>query len=107
MAKISQIIEDPDRLELIVKDIINHFEERKDMVADHAMVVAYSRKAAYIMYKKFIELRPDYKEVVNMIITPSNKDPEDMQKAVGTKNDKKSWKLDLKTKQMILMKNLK
>ena len=93
MAKISQIIEDPDRLELIVKDIISHFEERKDMVADHAMVVAYSRKAAYIMYKKFIELRPDYKDVVNMIITPSNKDPEDMQKAVGTKNDKKDLEI--------------
>ena len=96
MARISQIIEDPDRLELIVKDIISHFEERKDMVADHAMVVAYSRKAAYIMYKKFIELRPDYKEVVNMIITPSNKDPEDMQKAVGTKNDKKDLEIRFK-----------
>ena len=96
MAKISQIIEDPDRLELIVKDIISHFEERKDMVADHAMVVAYSRKAAYTMYKKFIELRPDYKDVVNMIITPSNKDPEDMQKAVGTKNDKKDLEIRFK-----------
>lgn len=96
MAKISQIIEDPDRLELIVKDIISHFEERKDMVADHAMVVAYSRKAAYTMYKKFIELRPDYKNVVNMIITPSNKDSEDMQKAVGTKNDKKDLEIRFK-----------
>lgn len=96
MAKISQIIEDPDRLKLIVKDIISHFEERKDMVADHAMVVAYSRKAAYTMYKKFIELRPDYKDVVNMIITPSNKDPEDMQKAVGTKNDKKDLEIRFK-----------
>lgn len=96
MANISQVIEDPDRLELIVKDIISHFEERKDMVADHAMVVAYSRKAAYTMYKKFIELRPDYKDVVNMIITPSNKDPEDMQKAVGTKNDKKDLEIRFK-----------
>ena len=96
MAKISQIIEDPDRLELIVKDIISHFEERKDMEADHAMVVAYSRKAAYIMYKKIIELRPDYKDVVNMIITPSNKDSEEMQKAIGTKNDKKELEIRFK-----------
>lgn len=96
MAKISQVIEDPDRLELIVKDIINHYEERKDMVADHAMVVAYSRKAAYIMYKKFIELRPDYIDVVKMIITPSNKDPEEMQKLIGTKNDKKELEIRFK-----------
>ena len=96
MAKISQVIEDPDRLELIVKDIINHYEERKDMVADHAMVVAYSRKAAYTMYKKFIELRPDYIDVVKMIITPSNKDPEEMQKLIGTKNDKKGLEIRFK-----------
>ena len=96
MAKISQVIEDSDRLELIVRDIINHFEERKDMVADHAMVVAYSRKAAYTMYQKFLELRPDYKDVVNMIITPSNKDSEEMQKAIGTKNDKKELEIRFK-----------
>lgn len=89
MANISQVIEDPDRLELIVKDIINHYEDRKDMVADHAMVVAYSRKSAHIMYQIFLKLRPDYKDVVNMIITPSNKDSEEMQKDIGTKSDKK------------------
>lgn len=97
MAKISQVIEDPDRLELIVKDIIDHYEERKDMAANHAMVVAYSRKSAYTMYKKFLELRPDYEDVVNMIITPSNKDPEDMQKAIGTKGDKKELERKFKS----------
>lgn len=97
MARISQVIEDPDRLELIVKDIINHYEERKDMTANRAMVVAYSRKSAYTMYKKFLELRPDYKEVVNMIITPSNKDPEEMQYAIGTKNDKKELERKFKS----------
>lgn len=89
MARISQVIEDPDRLELIVKDIINHYEERKDMTANHAMVVAYSRKSAYTMYRKFLELRPDYRDKINMIITPSNKDSEEMQLAIGTKSDKK------------------
>ncbi len=99
MAKISQIIEDPDRLELIVKDIITHYEERKNMSADHAMVVAYSRKSAYIMYKKFLELRPDYKDVVNMVITPSNKDPEDMQQVIGTKGDKKELERRFKSEE--------
>ena len=97
MAKISQVIEDPDRLELIVKDIIEHYEERKNMTADHVMVVAYSRKSAYTMYKKFIELRPDYENVVNMIVTPSNKDPEEMQKAIGTKGDKKELERKFKS----------
>jgi type I restriction enzyme R subunit len=52
------------------------------MDADHIMVVAYSRKSAYTMYKKFLELKPEYKDVVHMIITPSNKDDEEMQKAI-------------------------
>lgn len=100
MATISQVIEDPDRLELIVKDIISHYEERKNMTADHVMVVAYSRKSAYTMYKKFLELRPDYEDVVNMIITPSNKDSEEMQKAIGTKGDKKNLKENSKVKNL-------
>lgn len=99
MATISQVIEDPDRLELIVKDIISHYEERKNMIADHVMVVAYSRKSAYTMYKKFLELRPDYEDVVNMIITPSNKDSEEMQKAIGTKGDKKELERKFKSEE--------
>lgn len=99
MATISQVIEDPDRLELIVKDIISHYEERKNMTADHVMVVAYSRKSAYTMYKKFLELRPDYEDVVNMIITPSNKDSEEMQKAIGTKGDKKELERKFKSEE--------
>lgn len=99
MARISQVIEDPSRLELIVKDIISHYEERKDITANHVMVVAYSRKSAYTMYKKFLELRPDYEDVVNMIITPSNKDPEDMQKAIGTKTDKKELERKFKSEE--------
>lgn len=99
MATISQVIEDPDRLELIVKDIISHYEERKNMTADHVMIVAYSRKSAYTMYKKFLELRPDYEDVVNMIITPSNKDSEEMQKAIGTKGDKKELERKFKSEE--------
>ena len=97
MTRISQVLEDPDRLELIIKDIINHYEERKNMTADHVMVVAYSRKSAYIMYKKFIELRPDYEDIVNMIITPSNKDEVEMQLAIGTKGDKKELERKFKS----------
>ena len=89
MASVKQILEDEDRLELIVKDIINHYEDRKDLVANKAMIVAYSRNSAYTMFKKILELRPDYKDIVHMIITPNNSDPEDMQIAIGSKKDKK------------------
>lgn len=91
-----QIIEDPDRLEMIVEDIIKHYEEIESTVANKAMVVAYSRQSAYIMYNKFLELRPDWKNKVNMIITSNNKDDEEMQKAIGSKKDKKQLEVDFK-----------
>lgn len=96
MAKMEQIIEDPDRLEMIVKDIINHYEDIQTSVANKAMVVAYSRKSAYTMYKKFLELRPNWENKVHMVITSNNKDDEEMQKAIGSKKDKKQLEVDFK-----------
>lgn len=96
MATMKQIIEDPDRLEMIVKDIIKHYEEIETSVANKAMVVAYSREAAYTMYNKFLELRPEWENKVNMIITSNNKDDEKMQKAIGSNKDKKQLEVDYK-----------
>ena len=96
MATMKQIIEDPDRLEMIVKDIIKSYEEIENSVANKAMVVAYSRQSAYTMYNKFLELTPDWKDKVNMIITSNNKDDEEMQKAIGSKKDKKQLEVDFK-----------
>ncbi len=88
MTRISQVIEDPSRLEMIVKDILIHYESRKDLVANKAMIVAYSRNSGYIMYQKILELRPDFKDKVQIVMTPSNKDTEEMAQAIGSKNDK-------------------
>ena len=96
MAQMRQIIEDPDRLEMIVKDIISHYEDIKTSVANKVMVVAYSRQSAFTMYKKFLELRPDWENKVNMIITSNNKDDEEMQRAIGSKIDKKKLEVEFK-----------
>ncbi len=96
MATMKQILEDESRLEMIVKDIIEHYEDRKDFVANKAMIVAYSRNAAFTMYKKILELRPDYEGKVRMVITPSNNDSEEMQKAIGSMKDKKANEIEFK-----------
>lgn len=74
---------------MIVKDILNHYESRKDLVANKAMIVAYSRNSGYTMYQKILELHPDLKNKVYMVMTPSNKDTEEMALAIGSKNDKR------------------
>ena len=96
MAKMSQIIEDPDRLQMIVEDIIKQCEQIETSVANKAMVVAYSRNSAYTMYKEFLELRPDWKNKVHMVITSNNKDDEEMQKAIGSKKNKKQLEVEFK-----------
>ena len=96
MAKMSQIIEDLDRLQMIVEDVIKQYEQIETSVANKAMVVAYSRNSAYTMYKKFLELKPDWKNKVHMVITSNNKDDEEMQKAIGSKKDKKKLEVEFK-----------
>jgi len=90
MATMKQIIEDPDRLEIIVKDIIRHYEEIETSIANKAMVVAYSRDSAFTMYNKFLELKPEWKNKIHMIITSNNKDEEGMQKAIRIKEKSKT-----------------
>lgn len=96
MATMKQIIEDPDRLEMIVRDIIKHYEEIESSIANKVMVVAYSRTSAYTMYKKFLDIKPEWKNKINMIITSNNKDDEEMQKAIGSKMDKKKSEVEFK-----------
>lgn len=96
MAKMSQIIEDPDRLQMIVEDVIKQYEQIETSVANKAMVVAYSRNSAYTVYKKFLELKPDWKNKIHMVITSNNKDDEEMQKAIGSKKDKKKLEVEFK-----------
>ena len=96
MAKMQEIIEDPDRLELIVKDIIKNYSDIENTVANKAMVVAYSRRTAYTMYKKFLELKPEWKNKIHMVITSNNKDDEEMQKAIGSTKDKHQLEKDFK-----------
>lgn len=91
-----EIIEDPDRLELIVKDIIKNYSDIENTVANKAMVVAYSRRTAYTMYKKFLELKPEWKNKIHMVITSNNKDDEEMQKAIGSTKDKHQLEKDFK-----------
>ena len=51
MSRMEKIICDEDRIRQVVKNIIAHYEERKTQVAGKAMIVDYSRDAAYLMYK--------------------------------------------------------
>ncbi|MDU2687561.1 MAG: type I restriction endonuclease subunit R [Paeniclostridium sordellii] len=89
MSKMEQIICDEDRIRQVVKDIISHYEERENLVAGKAMIVAYSRKSAYMMYKEILKQRPDYENKVKIVMTTNNQDTDEMAKLIGTKKTQK------------------
>lgn len=90
MSRMEQIICDEDRIKQVVSDIIAHYEDRENLVAGKAMIVAYSRKAAFMMYKEILEQRPNYSNKVKMVMTTNNQDSEEMAKLIGTKKNQKA-----------------
>ncbi len=65
-------------IDSLVNDILDHYENyRADLLTGKAMEVAYSRAIAMKIYNRFHELRPSWKEKVKVVMTESNKDPEE------------------------------
>lgn len=65
VAKLDVIIGDPDRLDLVAKDFVHHYETRVSegaTVAGKAMFVCANRFIAYDMYRRILALRPDWGE---------------------------------------------
>lgn len=74
------IIGDDDRLHLLASDILNHYNERKDVLNGKAMIVCMSRKIAAKLYYQIIGLAPELKEQIALVVTESNKDSEEERK---------------------------
>lgn len=73
----------------LVDDIVTHYEkERANLLTGKAMIVAYSRPIAMKIYRRLIEVRPDWKEKVGVVMTSGNNDPEDWKEIVGTRGHK-------------------
>lgn len=77
-------------IDALVRDIIDHYEQnRAQLLTGKAMVVALTREIAIKIYRKMLELRPSWTEKVMVVMSGSNKDPEDWQKIIGNEAYKK------------------
>lgn len=71
----------------LVEDILNHYENyRENLLTGKAMIVAYSRSIAMKIYRRILELRPNWQDKVKVVMTSSNKDPEEWHEIVGNKH---------------------
>ena len=89
LSKMEQIISSDDRIRELITDLIHHYEERENLVKGKAMIVAYSRKSAFKMYKEIMKQRPKWKNKVKMVMTTNNQDSEEMAKLIGNKSYQK------------------
>ena len=75
-------------------DIVKHYEEnRQNELTGKAMIVAYNKLAAFKIYKRLLELRPEWTEKVHVVASPSNKDKEEWHQLINDRTNKEYAKL--------------
>lgn len=86
LGQMETILGDDSTINSLVTDILDHYENnRANLLTGKAMIVAYSRPIAMKIYRKILELRPDWQEKVAVVMTSDNNDPEDWHNIVGNK----------------------
>ena len=113
-ANMYAILGDPDRLQAVAEDFVNHYENRISegaTVKGKAMFVSSSREIAYELYKKIIALRPEWNEIreaeegaqltdkdkrelkpierIKLVMTRGKDDPKELWDMLGTSDDRK------------------
>lgn len=85
------IVGNGERLNTIALDIIQHFEQRQEVIEGKGMIVTMSRNIAVDLYEKIVGYRPDWHGdddaagKIKVIITGSASDPEHLQSHIRNK----------------------
>ncbi len=86
LGQMEAILGNDETIASLVDDILDHYENyRENLLTGKAMVVAYSRAIALKIYRRILELRPGWQDKVAVVMTESNKDPEDWREVIGNK----------------------
>lgn len=89
LGQMEAILGNDSTIDSLVQDILDHYENnRQHLLTGKAMIVAYSRGIAIKIYRRMLELRPDWTEKIAVVMTETNKDPEDWRKIIGNKRHK-------------------
>ncbi len=89
LRQMEAILGHDDTIKSLVDDILDHYENyRENLLTGKAMIVAYSRAIAMKIYKRILEICPGWEEKVAVVMTASNKDPEEWHSIIGNKRHK-------------------
>ncbi|BAH37220.1 MAG TPA: type I restriction endonuclease subunit R [Gemmatimonas aurantiaca] len=84
------------RLDLIARDIVDHFERRNEVLDGKAMIVVMSRRIAVALYNRIVALRPEWHSdrndegLLKIVMTGSASDPVDWQPHIRNKTDREA-----------------
>ena len=90
------------RLDLVARDIVEHWEKRRKSQFGKGMIVTMSRRIAVRLYEKIVELRPDWHSddpaqgKIKVVMTGSAADPAEFQPHIHSKDVRKALKLRAK-----------
>lgn len=89
LSQMEAVLGNDETIASLVDDILDHYENnRENLLTGKAMIVAYSRAIAIKIYQRILELRPDWTKKVAVVMTESNKDPEEWRAIIGNKHHK-------------------
>ncbi len=81
LSHMDSVLGTPTVINSLCTDIIEHYEtNRQYEQTGKAMIVAYSRSIAIKIYKRLLDLRPEWGDKVKVVMTGSNKDPDEWKK---------------------------
>ncbi len=78
-----------DTIDSLCKDIIEHYEKyRQYELTGKAMIVAYNKEAAVKIYRRMLEMRPEWTEKVHVVASAANTDNPEWHDVIDAKRNK-------------------
>ena len=94
--QLEALVGSKNRIKIIAKDIINHFEARQEVFNGKGMIVSMSRRIAAELYKEIITIKPEWhsdeldKGVIKVVMTSASSDGPEIAKHHTTKSQRKA-----------------
>ena len=86
MSRMEVVVGNFDRLDLLAKDILSHYNERKLVLNGKAMIVCMSRKIAFDLYTIMLRQDNSLVDKLKVVVTESNKDTRQEREVFGDKS---------------------
>lgn len=86
---LKEILCHPDTIASLCKDIVQHYEENRQYeLTGKAMIVAYNKEAAVKIYRKLLELRPQWIDKMHVVASAANTDNPDWADVIQPKKNR-------------------